>query len=96
MSSHHCANGVALCNAYQGLLFQGFRWSSYHHNAMDKADSMLSPHPLHQALRKATKDCRIVGSDKFQTEIAAVLTRRVKKYADGEDRRSERSKQVTG
>ena len=70
-------------------------WSNYHHNAMDKADSMLSPQPLYQALRKATKDCRIVGSDKFQTEIAAVLTRRVKKYPYGEDRRSERSKQLT-
>jgi putative transposase len=75
---------------------QNYRWSSYHHNAMGKADSMLSPHPLYQALRKATKDCRIVGSDKFQTEIAAVLTRRVKKYAHGGDRRSQRYKQLTG
>jgi putative transposase len=82
---------------------QDYRWSSYHHNAMGKADSMLSPHPLYQALgigaterqaayrglfkealgendlqalRKATKDCTMVGSDTFQTEIAAILARR--------------------
>jgi hypothetical protein len=29
-----------------------------------------------QALRKATKDCTMVGSDTFQTEIAAILARR--------------------
>ena len=82
---------------------QDYRWSSYHHNAMGKADSMLSPHALYQALgigpverqaayrglfkealaendllalRKATKDCTMVGIDKFQTEIAAMLARR--------------------
>ena len=102
---------------------QDYRWSSYHHNAMGKADPMLSPHALYQALgigpverqaayrglfkealaendllalRKATKDCTMVGSDKFQTEIAAMLARRVKKYAHGGDRRSERYKQSTG
>ena len=82
---------------------QDYRWSSYHHNAMGKADPVLSPHALYQALgigpmerqaayrglfkeaqaendllalRKATKDCTMVGSDKFQTEIAAMLARR--------------------
>jgi putative transposase len=101
---------------------QDYRWSSYHHNAMGKADSMLSQHALYQALgigpaerqiacrrlfrealeendlqalRKATKDCTMVGSNKFQTGIAAMLARRVKKYAHGGDRRSERYKQLT-
>ena len=48
------------------------------------------------ALRKATNDCTRVGNDKFQTEVAAMLARRVKKYAHGGDRRSERYKQSTG
>lgn len=98
---------------------QDYRWSSYHHNAMGKADSMISPHVLYQqlgtnpaerqavysglfkevleekflqTLRKGTNDCAIVGSEKFQTEIAAMLARRVKKYKHGGDRRSERYK----
>ena len=29
---------------------QDYRWSSYHHNAMGKADPMLSPHARYQAL----------------------------------------------
>lgn len=29
---------------------QDYRWSSYHHNALGKADPMLSPHALYQAL----------------------------------------------
>jgi putative transposase len=104
-------------------LLQDYRWSSYHHNAMGKADYMLSPHALYQAhgigpaerqaayrvlfkevlaehdpqaLRKATKDCTMVGSDKFQTEIPTMLARRVKKYAHGGDRRSGRYRQMTG
>jgi putative transposase len=48
------------------------------------------------ALRKATNDCTLLGSDIFQTEIAAMLARRVKKHAHGGDRRSERYKQSTG
>ena len=102
---------------------QNYRWSSYHHNAMGKADAMLSPHALYQALgigptqrqaayrglfkealggkdlralRKATNNCTMIGSGKFQKEIAAILARRVKKYAHGGDRRSERYKQLTG
>jgi len=42
-----------------------------------------------QALRKGTNECTIVGSSKFQEEIAALLARRVKKYHHGGDRRSE-------
>lgn len=102
---------------------QDYHWSSYHHNAMGKADSVLSPHALYQALgigpterqaayrglfkevlgendlqalRKGPNDCTMVGSGKFQTEIAAILARRIKKYAHGGDRRSERYKQMTG
>jgi putative transposase len=86
---------------------QDYRWSSYHHNAMGIGPTerqaayrrlfkeALGENDL-QALRKATKDCTMVGSDKFQTEIAAELARRVKKYAHGGDRRSERYKQLTG
>jgi putative transposase len=47
------------------------------------------------ALRKATNDCTMLGSGKFQTEIAAMLARRVKRYAHGGDRRSARYKQLT-
>ncbi len=98
---------------------QDFPWSSYHYNAVGKADSIISPHSLYQqlgtepverqaayrelfnevldekdlqALRKGTNDCAIVGSDKFQAKIAAMLARRVKKYEHGGDRRSERFK----
>lgn len=95
---------------------QDHRWSSYHHNAMGRADSVISPHDLYQqlgpgpaerqtayrglfnevleenllqALRKGTNDCTIVGSEEFETEIAAMLVRRVKKYSHGGDRRSD-------
>jgi REP-associated tyrosine transposase len=49
-----------------------------------------------QALRKATNVCTMVGSGKFQSEIAAMLVHRIKKNAHGGDRRSERYKQFTG
>jgi hypothetical protein len=45
-----------------------------------------------QALRKCTNDSTIVGSDKFQADIATMLARSVKKYEHGGDRRTKRDK----
>lgn len=43
-----------------------------------------------QAIRKGTEQCTIVGNDKFQAEIEAILARPVVRFGHGGDRRSEK------
>lgn len=36
-----------------------YRWSSYHCNALDEANLLISPHPVYQALGRTDSECQL-------------------------------------
>ena len=99
-----------------------YRWSSYAVNALGGSNSLITPHPLYEALgndtharraayqglfgddagadelaviRAATETGTPIGNDRFRSEIAAMLNRRVEKFSHGGDRRGVRFKKVS-